>query len=98
MARLQAAGVPAGVVQTNQDIMEKDPQLKHRQHFLPLEHPELGIALHQRWPIRLSLTPEQVRRAPLLGEHTELVCTKILDMGDEEFGELVAAGVLEVGI
>lgn len=29
------------------------------------------------------------------GEHTEYVCTKILGMSDEEFVELLKAGVLE---
>lgn len=96
MSRLQAIGVPAGVVQTNQDIMERDLQLKHREHFVPLEHPELGVAMHPTWPIRLSLTSAQIKRAPCLGEHTEMVCTKMLGMTDEEFAELVAAGVLEL--
>lgn len=96
MARLQAAGVPAGVVQTNQDIMEKDAQLKHRQHFLSLAHPKIGTALHQNWPIRLSLTPPRVTRAPLLGEHTEFVCTEILGMSAAEFEGLVKAGILEL--
>ncbi|MBI4288129.1 MAG: CoA transferase [Chloroflexi bacterium] len=95
MARLQAAGVPAGVAQTNQDLIESDPQIRHRGHFIPLKHTELGVALHQNWPIRLSLTPARIKPAPCLGEHTEMVCTQILSMSDEEFVELLGVGVLE---
>lgn len=95
MARLQAAGVPAGVVQSCQDLVERDPQLKHRGQFLYLEQPDMGTALHQDWAVKLSDTPSQVRPAPAFGEHTEYICTKMLGITDEEFVELLAEGVVE---
>ncbi len=96
MERLQSAGVPAGVVQSTQDLLEYDPQLKHRRHFQWLEQPDMGTALHQDWPGILSRTPSQIRPAPIFGEHTEYVCTKMLGMSDEEFVELLGEGVVEV--
>jgi len=96
MSLLQAAGVPAGVVQNNRDLMERDPQLIHRQHFVPLKHTEMGVAMHQNFPPRLSLTPAVIKSAPCLGEHTEMVCREIIGMSDEEFAELAGDGVLEL--
>ena len=42
--RCQAAGVRALPVQSAEDRVEHDPQLRHRQMYLPMEHPALGVA------------------------------------------------------
>jgi crotonobetainyl-CoA:carnitine CoA-transferase CaiB-like acyl-CoA transferase len=39
---LQAAGVPAGVVQDARDVLESDQQLKERNFLICLTHPVLG--------------------------------------------------------
>jgi crotonobetainyl-CoA:carnitine CoA-transferase CaiB-like acyl-CoA transferase len=46
-------------------------------------------------PARLSKTPYQMRRAPMLGEHNEYVYTQLLGMSDEEFVQLIADGVFD---
>jgi benzylsuccinate CoA-transferase BbsF subunit len=95
MAKLQAAGVAAGVVQTGEDLVDNDPQLRHRDHFVEVEHAEMGKHLTERPPYRLSKTPSQPQGPfPSFGEHTEHVCKDILRMDDEEFAELIGAGVL----
>ena len=94
MARLQGVGVAAGVVEDSRDLLEADPQLKHRGYFQFLDHPEMGPTSHIYWPVHLSLTPAWLRYAPLLGEHTEMVCREFLGMSDGEFQGLKAAGVL----
>ena len=95
MSRLQAAGVAAGVVQTGEDLVDNDLQLRHRRHFVEMEHAEAGQHLTERPPYRLSKTPSQPQRPfPGFGEHTEFVCKNILGMGDEEFAELIGANVL----
>jgi len=33
MNMMQAAGVPAGVLETGEDMLEHDPQFKHRHFF-----------------------------------------------------------------
>jgi benzylsuccinate CoA-transferase BbsF subunit len=95
MQIMQKAGIASGVVETSEDIVDKDPQLKYRQTFLALEHPALGTCNHWSWPAKLSKTPAVVRRAPLLGEHNEYICAKVLDMSDKEFIELVNGGILQ---
>ena len=41
MTTLQAAGVAAGVVQRGEDLLEHDPQLRHRGFWRPLDHPAM---------------------------------------------------------
>ena len=94
MDRMQSAGVPAGVVKNAADIYV-DPQLRQRNLFWPLEHPDMGLFTHLGQGFELSETPARANiPSPRLGEHTEYVCTKILGMTDKEFVELVDAGVL----
>ena len=95
MRTLQAAGVPAGVVQTNRDVIE-DPQLAHRGHFVYLDHPEVGRHPVQRSEFHLTAAaPEHRSPAPLLGQHTAQVCRDILGMSDAEIAALMQEGVLE---
>ncbi len=93
--KLQRAGIPAGVIMNAKDIYE-DPQLRERGLFWPLEHPDMGLFTHLGQGFRLSKTPAQASfPAPRLGEHTEWVCTKLLDIPDEEFVALLGQGVFE---
>ncbi|MDB6000931.1 MAG: CoA-transferase family protein 8 [Rhizobacter sp.] len=95
MATLQAAGVPAGVVQTSEDVMTRDPQLAARGHWVRLNHAEMGETVYNAPPFRFSKTPADLRRAaPLLGEHTREVCAELLELDDAEIDELVAQHVL----
>jgi benzylsuccinate CoA-transferase BbsF subunit len=94
-AALQAAGVPAGVVQDAADIVERDPQLEARGHWARLEHPEMGETLYNAPPFRLTGTPVTLTRsAPMLGQHTHEICREVLDLDDEEIFRLEAEGVL----
>jgi crotonobetainyl-CoA:carnitine CoA-transferase CaiB-like acyl-CoA transferase len=93
MEELQCAGVPAGLVSDGKDLLE-DPQLSARGHFYRLGHPVVGRQPFDGPSFRLSETPPQVRRAPLLGEHNEYVCKEILRLSDEEIADLMAEGVI----
>ena len=95
MLKLQGAGVPAGRINTVEDQMENDPQLKHRNFYQEQEHPELGRYRPPRQPCLLSKTPSRTRRAPLLGEHNEYALKEILGLSDKDLEELTAAGVLQ---
>ncbi len=95
MTMMQAAMVGAGVVQTGEDLMEHDPQLKYRHFFWEVNHPEIGNYHPRRPPFVLSKSPCEVRTAPLLGEHTEYALKEILGMSDEEIADLVVAGAAE---
>lgn len=95
MNRMQAAGVSAGVVQTAVDMLEHDPQFKHRHFFWELDHPEVGMYRAPRQPYLLSKVSCDIQRSPLLGEHNEYVLKEVIGMSDDEIEELVIAEVLE---
>jgi benzylsuccinate CoA-transferase BbsF subunit len=94
MRLLQTAGIPAGVVENVEDMFS-DPQLKHRNHFVKLEHPEIGTYSAPNHAFRMSRTRSNMKAAPCLGEHTELVCREMLGMTDEEFIDSLLHGGLE---
>ena len=95
MVALQRAGVPAGVVQNAQDIVDTDPQLKFRGHWIELEHPEMGRTIYNAPPFRFERrgVPE-LKPAPLLGQHTEEVCSELLGLDGAEVQRLIAEQVL----
>lgn len=96
MAALQDQGVPAGTVQNAADVVDRDPQLAHRGHWLTLDHPEMGPALYNAPPFRCARTPVGLQGpAPLLGEHTREVLRELMDVGDAEYEELQAGQVLK---
>ena len=95
MNAMQAAGVPAGVVQTMADIVDNDPQLKEREFLLPVENSHLGVFGHPTPAYKLTKSKARVTHAPSMGEHTEYICIDILGMSDEEFAELVGDNVFE---
>ena len=96
MVSMQNAGVAAGVVETGEDILDHDPQFKHRHTFTELDHPDGGKYRTQAGPhFLLSKTPFEIKRAPRLGEHNELVFKGMLGLSDDEFASLVKAGVID---
>lgn len=95
MERLQAAGIPAGVVQTSEDVLDHDAHLKARGYYVYLDHAETGAAAYDGSPFRLSKTPGGPERpAPLLGEHTMYVARDVIGLNDHEIADLVANQVL----
>ena len=67
---LVAADVCAGPVYTVPEVFD-DPQVRHRQMALDLDHPEAGTVTQAGIAIKLSETPGGVRSfAPHIGQHT----------------------------
>jgi benzylsuccinate CoA-transferase BbsF subunit len=95
MSIMQAAGVPSGVVQTMEDILDHDPQLKEREFLVPIKNPVLGIFGHPTPGFKLTKSKAQIRYAPLMGEHTECICISVLGMSDTEFATLAGENVFE---
>jgi benzylsuccinate CoA-transferase BbsF subunit len=92
---LARAGVPAALVQRPSDLYE-DPQLKHREFFVTLDHSVMGLTPYDGLATRFSATPGRLRKAaPCLGEDTHLVLSEILGLADEDIAALAAAGALE---
>ena len=95
MARLQAAGIPAGYVAKASDLFD-DPQLVHRRAFVTLPHAEVGELRGNTLPFQLSDAPAVPRSSgPLLGEHTEAVLRDLLGYSAEEIAAFRAEGVLK---
>jgi crotonobetainyl-CoA:carnitine CoA-transferase CaiB-like acyl-CoA transferase len=94
MTLLQAAGVPAGVVQRSHDLL-KDPQLSHRKFFHPMEHSEMGEVPYEGHMFSISGYENGPRfPAPCLGEHNATVLLDILGMSDDEFADVLGSGAL----
>jgi benzylsuccinate CoA-transferase BbsF subunit len=95
MRLMQAGGVPAGVVQSGEDLV-KDAQLNHRGTHVILNHPEVGQHIYAQPPYRLSKTPPELTQpAPCIGEHNEYVLKEILGMSDDKVADLLIEGALE---
>jgi crotonobetainyl-CoA:carnitine CoA-transferase CaiB-like acyl-CoA transferase len=78
MERLQAAGVPAGVVQSGADLAA-DEHLKARGFLETVSHPILGEITMAGLPIHFSAGgPEPYRSPPPLGSDNEYVITELL--------------------
>lgn len=88
LALLEAAGVPAGPINTIEQVYQ-DPQVLARNLRLDVPHSSAGSLPTVASPLRLSDTPVQYRRAaPLLGEHTQEVLQRYLNMSPDEIKEL----------
>ncbi len=90
---LLAAGCPAYASLRPTDLI-RDPQLKHRDFFVPLPHRVIEARFDG--PVTLfSATPAVPWRAgPTIGENTEEVLRDHLGFHDEEITDLATAGVL----
>ena len=77
-------------------MMEFDPQLKHRNYYWQLTHPEIGEGNYRGVTpsFIMSKCPCEITRAPLMGEHNEYVLKEILGMSDKEIEELIEMEVV----
>ncbi|MBI3954172.1 MAG: CoA transferase [Chloroflexi bacterium] len=92
--KLQAAGVAAGPVLTNKEVL-LDPHLKERGFFTPVDHPDGGLRPVPGVPYRMSRTPPRVfRPAPSFGEHNNLILGELLGLTAGELERLAAEEVI----
>ena len=96
MNTLQAAGVAAGVAARSTDALA-DPQLRHLNAFVEVDHPVAGKRIYPGIPFKITgMTFPESRPAPLFAEHTEEICRQILQLSEDEIRRLVDEGVIEV--
>jgi benzylsuccinate CoA-transferase BbsF subunit len=94
MHLLQAAGVPAGVVQRSSDLLG-DPQLGHRRFFRHLAHPEMGEVPYEGHQFRIhGYDNGPLAPAPCLGEHSVQVLQEVLGFSDDDLARVAASGAL----
>jgi benzylsuccinate CoA-transferase BbsF subunit len=92
---LQAAGIEAVPVEDFGDV-HSDPQVAHREHFVPLTHPYLGDGLYERNGFRLSDAPSGYDRSgPTLGQDQDWVLDELLGLSASERDALAADGVFD---
>ncbi|MET0208083.1 MAG: CoA transferase, partial [Burkholderiaceae bacterium] len=69
--------IPCGPILSMKEIAQ-EPSLRATGTIVEVDHPERGSYLSVGNPIKLSDSPTEVRRSPLLGEHTDEV---LADLG-----------------
>jgi crotonobetainyl-CoA:carnitine CoA-transferase CaiB-like acyl-CoA transferase len=88
---LLAAGIPAGPILTYPQAFESE-HARVRRMRMEIDHPVEGRVPNIGFAVKLSGTPQQVRRhPPLLGEHNGEILAE-LGIGEEERARLQAQG------
>jgi len=64
------------------------------QSVVEVDHPERGKYLTIGNPIKLSDSPVEVRRSPLLGEHTEEILRNLVGMNENDIHAARQQGVI----
>jgi crotonobetainyl-CoA:carnitine CoA-transferase CaiB-like acyl-CoA transferase len=96
---LRRHNVRAALVQTAQDKIDHDPQLRARQYLTRLPHQLMGEQWVENHPWRFSRTPAHTggpiqRGAPCLGEDNAYVYGELLGLSANEMADYAAAGVI----
>ena len=91
MEILNEIDVPCGPIMSTKDLANDD-HVKLREMYVELDHPQRGKWYNLGCPMKLSDSPVEVKRSPMLGEHTDEVLSEVLDYGGDEIEDLKAAG------
>lgn len=89
-------GVSWGPYQTFRQLVTEDPRCSTANPmFAEVEHPGVGRYLMPGSPLEFGKAERvPVRRAPILGEHTEEILADVLGLAGAEIGRLYDAGVV----
>ena len=68
--------IPCGPILSMKEIAE-EPSLRATGTVVEVDHPKRGKYLTVGNPIKMSDSPTEVKRSPLLGEHTEEVLAEL---------------------
>jgi len=93
MKVLGDAGVPCGACQDTGEVLE-DPHLVAREMIVDVDYPVRGTYKTVGSPIKLSDSPAQITRPPLLGEHTAELLSEICGVTPEDVARMKQAGVV----
>jgi 2-methylfumaryl-CoA isomerase len=95
--RFDAHGVCWGPYQTFTQLVEDDPRCSvANPMFEEVDQPGIGTYLMPGSPLAFGgISRPPVRRAPLLGEHTDEILATLLGLGDGEIGRLHDDGVVD---
>jgi formyl-CoA transferase len=68
--------IPCGPILSMKELAN-EPSLRKTGTIVEVDHPERGKYLSVGNPIKLSASPTDVKRSPLLGEHTDEVMAEL---------------------
>ena len=85
--------IPCGPILSMKEIAEEQ-SLRKTGTVVEVDHPTRGKYLTVGNPIKLSDSPADVRRSPLLGEHTEEILRKALGYSEKELAEIKSSGAI----
>jgi len=86
--------IPCGPILSMKELAE-DQSLRATGTVVEVDHPTRGKYLSVGNPIKLSDSPADVKRSPLLGEHTEEVLRNVLGYSLDEVSAIKASGATE---
>jgi formyl-CoA transferase len=95
MALCNDHDIPVGPILSMKELAEES-SLRATGTVVEVEHPTRGPYLTVGNPIKLSDSPADVRRSPLLGEHTDEVLREVLRFSEKEIADIKASGALSV--
>jgi formyl-CoA transferase len=93
---LNEKDIPCGPILSMKEIAE-DKSLYATGTMVEVDHPTRGKYLSVGNPIKLSASPTEVQRSPLLGEHTQEILRDVLGFTDSQVEEIEGSGALGGG-
>ncbi|MEM7303483.1 MAG: formyl-CoA transferase [Pseudomonadota bacterium] len=85
--------IPVGPILSMKELSE-DEGLFAAGTMVKVDHPERGVYLSVGCPIKLSDSPVDVARSPLLGEHTAEVLTDVLGYSGDALDRVISSGAV----
>ena len=93
MKELNKHDIPCGPILSMKEIAE-DQSLFATGTLVEVDHPKRGKYLTVGNPIKLSDSPSEVKRSPLLGEHTEEILRDVLHFDAERIAAIQESGAV----
>jgi formyl-CoA transferase len=88
-----ALDIPVGPILSMKEIAE-EPALRKTGTVVEVDHPTRGKYLTVGNPIKMSDSITEVKRSPLLGEHTQEILRRELGFSETEIAEIKASGAI----
>jgi len=85
--------IPVGPILSMKEIAE-EPSLRETGTVVEVDHPGRGKYLTVGNPVKMSDSVTEVKRSPLLGEHTDEILKDVLGFKDAEIAEIKNSGAL----
>jgi formyl-CoA transferase len=93
MEILNQYDIPCGPILSMKELAE-DESLRKTGTVVEVDHPTRGKYLTVGNPIKLSDSISEVKRSPLLGEHTDEILSDVLGLKASEVAEIKSSGAL----